>query len=43
MHPTVYASYHTGYGIPNALLSLEGAGYKKIFGESVIPGSVLCL
>lgn len=28
MHPTVYAFYHIGYGIPNGLLSLEGIGYK---------------
>ena len=39
MHPTVYASYHTGYGIPNGLLSLEGIGYKKIVGVSAIPSS----
>lgn len=39
MHPTVYASYHTGYGIPNGLFSLEGIGYKKIVGVSAIPSS----
>ena len=43
VHPTVYASYHIGYGIPNALLSLEGIGYKNIFGVSVIPSSLLRL